>query len=190
MQLPQPALSWLRGGGSAPGLARTLTVGFTLYRTQCTACVEAAQCSTVREHVHVHVHGAHRYMAELAVHLMLRAMADVKMRPLRVAEVDAAAAPLPTPMIPHNFESKNDKCFIGTHFTEAVTAKVGRGGRQRLRLKKLAMHDWLVEGQGATANECMACTRPGVQWPCVRPGVCCVKAGGRKTCACRRFRGS
>lgn len=106
-----------------------------------------------------------RYMAELAVHLMLRAMADVKMRPLRVAELDAAAAPLPAPMIPHNFESKNDKCFIGTHFTEAVTAKVGRGGRQRPRLTKPSMHArlglaWLVEGQGANANEWHAAVQP------------------------------
>lgn len=63
-------------------------------------------------------------MAELAIHLMLRTMAEVKMRPVREYELAAAKAPLPLPMIPHNYESKSDKCFIGTHFTEAVKDKV------------------------------------------------------------------
>lgn len=76
------------------------------------------------ERVHAAWHRC-RVMAELGIHLLIKAMVSVKRRRLAEYERAAVVAPLPQPMIPNNYESKGDKCFIGNHFTDVVVEKVG-----------------------------------------------------------------
>ncbi|KAL6752501.1 hypothetical protein V8C86DRAFT_2753172 [Haematococcus lacustris] len=72
--------------------------------------------------VHPEGHTGHRAMADLAVHLLAdAARAVTKHRHYnRTADLARAAAPLPPPMIPGNWESTTDKCFIGDMLQAAV----------------------------------------------------------------------
>ncbi len=74
-----------------------------------------------------------RVMAELAIHAIQSALKSVKEEPLTQHEADAAEGPLPAPLIPHNYQSLTDTCFIGSHFTSIVTYQ-DRCGRLRLSL--------------------------------------------------------
>ncbi|GFH11612.1 uncharacterized protein HaLaN_07142, partial [Haematococcus lacustris] len=72
--------------------------------------------------VHPEGHTGHRAMADLAVHLLAdAARAVTKHRHYNhTADLARAAAPLPPPMIPGNWESTTDKCFIGDMLQAAV----------------------------------------------------------------------
>ena len=67
----------------------------------------------------------HTIMAELAVHLVDEVLADVAANPLQPLEVAEALHPLPPPMIPNNYESVSDKCFIGDGFIKSVMPSPG-----------------------------------------------------------------
>jgi len=66
----------------------------------------------------------HRFMGEIAAQAVLDGVASVKASPLtpeELAEIDD----IPPPMMPNNWESKADKCFIGPHFQVTVVSSVG-----------------------------------------------------------------
>eukprot|EP00195_Chlamydomonas_chlamydogama_P016102 CAMPEP_0202891718 /NCGR_PEP_ID=MMETSP1392-20130828/1712_1 /ASSEMBLY_ACC=CAM_ASM_000868 /TAXON_ID=225041 /ORGANISM="Chlamydomonas chlamydogama, Strain SAG 11-48b" /LENGTH=508 /DNA_ID=CAMNT_0049575555 /DNA_START=27 /DNA_END=1553 /DNA_ORIENTATION=+ len=66
-----------------------------------------------------------RVTAELAMHLVDKVVAGLTVKPLSPEEEAVPPLKLPQPMIPNNFESVSDKCFISQHFTDTVVGKDG-----------------------------------------------------------------
>ncbi len=77
-------------------------------------------------------------MAELAINLIQTAVKLLREQPLSRAEEAAALSPLRPPMIANNYQSLNNICFIGEHFTAIVTHKDG--------------FQWINEAQGPYAQ--------------------------------------
>ncbi|KAG1658766.1 hypothetical protein FOA52_001308 [Chlamydomonas sp. UWO 241] len=67
----------------------------------------------------------HRFMGEMVATLVLDALASVRASPITDSEREAVARPIPPPMLPDNFESPSDKCFIGPAFLAAVASHDG-----------------------------------------------------------------
>lgn len=44
---------------------------------------------------------------------------------LTIQDNDAALKSLPTPMLPHNYETKQDTCYQGRRFQDIVASHVG-----------------------------------------------------------------
>lgn len=68
---------------------------------------------------------SYRVMAELVCHLIAKVDQGLLERPLTNADHHEAAAPLPPPMIPDNYEAASTRCFIAKAFQQCVTAHTG-----------------------------------------------------------------
>lgn len=78
------------------------------------------------DHIHPDGRTGARTMGELAFNLVRTVYNSLEHKPYNADEEDAfALAPLPAPMVPGNYESISDKCFIGMHFVDTVKEKEG-----------------------------------------------------------------
>ncbi|GLI61503.1 hypothetical protein VaNZ11_003832 [Volvox africanus] len=76
--------------------------------------------------VHPDGNTGHRIMGEIAAQLVLDVWADVASgSQLSPEDQQAIDAPLPSPMLPDNLESKADKCFIGPAFQRTMVETDG-----------------------------------------------------------------
>lgn len=75
-----------------------------------------------------------RAMAELAMHLVLHARRELEAQGSAAAtdaveagggDIGGSALDVPPPMIPGNYETLSDRCFIGTHFQGTIKAADG-----------------------------------------------------------------
>lgn len=55
-------------------------------------------------------------MAELAMHLLQQVDQDLQINPIGPLDEQAMLDPVPPPMIRGNYESSNDRCFVGPAF--------------------------------------------------------------------------
>ncbi|GLI61581.1 hypothetical protein VaNZ11_003996 [Volvox africanus] len=86
--------------------------------------------------IHPDGNTGHRVMGEIAAQLVLDVWADVASgSQLSPEDQQAIDAPLPSPMLPDNLESKADKCFIGPAFQRTMIESDG--------------FEWINEGKSA-----------------------------------------
>lgn len=88
-------------------------------------------------------------MAELAVTLLQRGVADILHSPLSHHEAAYLREPLPPPLVAGNYESLADKCFVGTSFKDK--AVIGRP----------AAWEWVNESHGPRPKWGYVATKPG-----------------------------
>lgn len=88
-------------------------------------------------------------MAELVITLLQRGVADLLHSPLTEVDKLTASKSLPVPMVPGNYESLNDRCFMGESFkTKAVTGNP-------------ESWEWLNEARGLRPKWGYVSTKPG-----------------------------
>lgn len=101
------------------------------------------------DYIHPDGHTGHRVMAELAITLFQRGIADILHSPLSEYDKAYIHSSIPPPMIKGNYESLSDKCFVGDGFkNKAVMGKPDKW-------------DWVNESRSLRPKWGYVSTEPG-----------------------------
>lgn len=123
--------------------------GFQVHAVRRQDLLDSKGLAFYYDEIHPDGNTGHRVMAELVVTLLQRGVADLLHSPLTEADKAAAAQPLPPPMIPGNWESLSDRCFVGEAFkTKAVIGQP-------------ASWDWVNESRSLRPKWGYVSTEPG-----------------------------
>eukprot|EP00775_Hariotina_reticulata_P012114 gene12114-12253_t len=103
---------------------RDAVPGFQVHTPRDTDPLNLRGLAFYRDEVHPDGVTGHRVLAELAITLLQRAVVDLLHNPLTDEDKAYINRPLPAPMLPTNYESLADKCFVGEAFkAKAVVGK-------------------------------------------------------------------